>query len=705
MNPSSIAKYKNIIPSDFDYKQYLSLNSDLEANGIDTEDRAIAHYLMFGIREKRMYTIPNTHGKIINDGIESAEIWKDNNNLLFFAPTAPDYDMSSGGNRLLQMLTILKKDLAYNVYFFCNGANSPEHIKVLENIDIPVHLPDVKRSRYHDYHLKHMKKNGLVFDNVIFAWYDIARQYFDIVKDIFPDIKTIIDTVDVHWLREQRGKKAGFIKSDQVTLDAKKQLEKFCYSKADVIWTVTENDKKAIQQEIGYNNNIKIVSNIHQEQNIELGNNIFFIGNYAHYPNIYGAIESINIYNQFSKTKEYKKYKPKLYIVGPNINDDIRKKCNSSNIIITGKIDNLSDLYTQNTLLLAPLNWGAGIKGKICDAAMCGMPILTSDIGNEGINLTHQHSGLIANNTKDFVEQLQWFYSRTKKEQKQLGKNGQKHLKLLVSINAAKNIMMHTLRDKHIAISIVTYNQPGRLKKCLDLLLGKTKYRNYSIIISDNSTNNETKNLVAKHFKNTSNIEYIKYDANTFFIYPNNQVINNPNYKNSDILLINDDVEIVSDYWLNYLYSSAYSADYICASGGKTVYPNGLLAEAGAELYNSGYGKNKGRNQNPNNPVFNIPHYTGYCSGCLLYLRRDVLNAIGPLDETLESMYYEDSEWQYRAHIQGYKTLYEPRCIAIHAEGSTSGTDITRGTKRFQEINRINFIKKYHNIDIEIFNG
>lgn len=705
MNPSSIAEYKNIIPGDFDYKQYLSLNSDLEPNGVDTEARAVAHYLMFGIKEKRMYAIPNIQGKIINDGIESAEIWNNNKNLLFFAPTAPDYNMSSGGNRLLQMLRILKRDLRYNVHFFCNGFSHTEHIDAVKNLNIPTFVPDVNRNAYHDYHLKELKQSGLLFDNVIFAWYDIARQYFDIVKDIFPDIKTIIDTVDVHWLREQRGKKAGFIKSDQVTLDAKKQLEKFCYSKADVIWTVTENDKKAIQNEIGYNTNIKIVSNIHKHKNITLGKNIFFIGNYAHQPNIYGALESIKTYKIFMQTREYMKSKPKLYIVGPNMHDHIVEAAdNNPNIILAGKIDNLTDLYRNSALLMAPLNWGAGIKGKICDAGMHGIPILTSDIGNEGINLQHQDSALIANSTSGFVKQLQYFFSQTKKKQKQLGKNAKEHLKKLVSVNAAKNIMLHTLQDKHIVISIVSYNQPERLKRCLELLFDKTKYLNYTVVISDNSTNNDTKNMVYKYFGNIKNFEYVKYKQNTYFIYPNNKVINDIKYQNSDIVLLNDDVEIIADYWLNHLYSAAYSADYIGSSGGKTIYPNGLLAEAGAELYASGHGTNKGRNQNSNNPAFNIPHYTGYCSGCLLYLRRDVLNDIGPLDETLECMYYEDSEWQYRAHIHGYKTIYEPRCVAIHAEGSTSGTDITKGTKKYQEINRLKFVEKYKGIDIEQYN-
>ena len=234
----------------------------------------------------------------------------------------------------------------------------------------------------------------------------------------------------------------------------------------------------------------------------------------------------------------------------------------------------------------------------------------------------------------------------------------------------------------------------------------KTEYSNYKIVITDNGSKDQSEYI--KNRFNTDKITYIKNNANEYFIIPNNKIINDAKYRYSDILLINDDIEILDNYWLNYLYSSAYSADYIAAAGGKTLYPNGALAEAGAELYSDGTGRNKGRYQDADDPQFNIPHYTGYCSGCLLYMRRDAIEKLGPLSEKLDKMYYEDSEWQYRAHVDGLKTIYEPRCIAIHNEGSSSGTDITKGMKKYQEINRVKFLKLMRNktkFNIELYNN
>lgn len=703
-----VTQNSHLIPPDFNYKIYLNNYSDLYQWGIDTEEKAKEHYVLFGKQENRKYKKTDDPVPILN--IENnPEIWNEGKNLLYFAPTAPDYDRSSGGNRLLQILIILKKELKYNVWFMCNGYVHKKYIQYLTDMGIHVFMPNIKKQQYLDLHLELAKKEGIVFHNAIFSWYDMGDQYIDIVKKLYPNIKIIVDSVDVHWVREQRGKDLKQIKIAQKTLDNNKQIEKNVYNKANVILAITEEDKKHIQQELGYGTNIKILSNIHEKKKIVLGENIFFIGNYHHSPNIDAVNNCIKIHKSFQKTSTFKQlqYKPTLYIVGPNLPESILAKIQKNKYIkYSGHVSNLNSVYQNSCLLLSPLTWGAGIKGKICDAGMAGLPILTSDIGNEGINFIDKQHALIANNTTEFVSQLEYFFNLNAKDKRNLGKAAQGHLSSIVSKAAAKNILKHTLQSKHIVISIVTYNQPKRLEKCLNTLLDKTKYPNYSIVITDNSKNKQTQKLIKK-YEQYKHIRYIKNKTNKYFIEPNNKVMRDSKYHKSDIVLINDDIEILNEYWLNYLYSSAYNADYIAAAGGKTIYPNGTLAEAGAELYSDGSGQNKGRYQDPNDTKYNVPHYTGYCSGCLLYMRRDAIDKIGVFSSKLEKMYYEDSEWQYRAHVYGLKTIYDHRCVAIHDEGSSAGTDITKGSKKYQEINRHHFLtimKKFGN-SIEIYNN
>ena len=634
-------------------------------------------------------------------------------NILYFSPHAPDYDKSSGGNRLLELLKIIKQDLGYNIYFVCNDSLDKKYVLELEKIGIQVFDQKNNSIEAKDYIL-YLKQNNINITHAIFSWYDIAYQYMDVVKEIYPDVKTIIDSVDVHWLREQRGRDEKRIFMSDLELLDRKITEIKCYAKADVVFAITEKDKKEILEYVGQQKNIKILSNIHEQQIIdELGNDIVFIGGFSHTPNISAAIECINIYKKFRNTKVFQKIKkespnkiPKLYIVGPNPHKKIKQaKGHCSDIIITGRVDNLYDIHRKTKVCLAPLFWGAGIKGKICDASIHSIPILTSNIGNEGIDFVNKKHAFIANTTKEFVEHLINIYSLSPHELYKIAKSGNDHISKIVSKESAISTLKHTLMAKRIIISIVSYNSVVNLDNCLRSIFKHTKYPNYHIVITDNSENNNIQDYI-----NSIDKKYLKYitynknKTNEYFLLANNRVFEDPKYKNDDVVLINDDIIIISDAWLTRLYSAAYSSPQIGAVGGKTIFPNGLLAEAGAELYNDGYGKNIGRNEDPNLSQYCVPRYVGYCSGCLLYMKREVIDKIGVFDTDLELMYYEDSEWQYRAHINGYKTLYEPKCIAIHNEGSSAGTDTTKGIKRYQEINRKIFVKKYKDLNIEQFN-
>jgi GT2 family glycosyltransferase len=122
---------------------------------------------------------------------------------------------------------------------------------------------------------------------------------------------------------------------------------------------------------------------------------------------------------------------------------------------------------------------------------------------------------------------------------------------------------------------------------------------------------------------------------------------------------------------------------------------DGKISEAGAKMNEDGIGFNLGRGDSPDNPAHNQVKYVDYVSGCCLYMKRSSIDLIGSLDEDFHPMYYEDSAWQFKLRNEGYKTVYTPRTRIIHKEGSSAGTDLNTGMKKFQAINREKFKKKF----------
>lgn len=694
--------YKYDIPIDFDKIFYSELNPHLKNM---PEDILYAHYTIYGKKTNAIYNKKQLVPKFISNNLE---IFKNGKNIFFFAPHCPEYDTSSGGYRLLQILKVLKKELNYNVYFFCNASKSQRHLEALNKINIPVYITDIKNEKYTINYAKELSEQGINPDFIFISWLDMAKQVIVFLKENFPDAKIILDSVDIHWLREKRKLEKNNQKETSQFL-FNKNLEKSMYKNSNVVLCVTENDKAEIIKEMPDDDiNIKIVSNIYPNSFLtdskkNRANNIIFVGGFSHEPNIDAALWCHEIYQKFIQQTKLKKI-PKLYIAGSNPPKEILK-LHKNNVIVTGYVDEeeLQKLYDDSKISISPLRWGAGIKGKVCEALYKNTCVLTTAIGNEGINLIHGEEGFLAESTEGFVNSLNEIYRLSNKDLLEIKKRAKNKIYNLTSYDSAKVVLKSILEAKPIIICIVTYNQSKLLEKCIESIVSNTTYPNYKIIVIDNASNDNTKEVALSLVNKYSNIiEYRRNKDNEFFIRPNNKVIEE--FKDHDIVLVNHDIEILDKCWLTRLYTAAYGAYYIGCAGGKTIYPNGLLAEAGAELYEDGTGRNIGRNENPNQPLYNKQKYVGYVSGCLMYMRRDAIEKIGILDYDLEPMYYEDSEWQYRLHINGLKTIYEPRCVAIHAEGSSAGTDTTKGMKRFQEINRIKFIKKYKKHNIEKFN-
>ena len=222
------------LPQDFSWKDYIEIHDDLKVAGIATERQAIYHYLIYGVSEQRKYKIEikeEEGTKPANQVKSTSEKFFNTKNLMYFSPEAPDFDRSSGGNRLFQILKILASDLKYNVYFLCNNPLDKKYFDTLKSMGIDCYSINPSKNIYLNKYVEEFKSSKINFDYCIFSWFDIARQYFDIVKSYYPQIKTITDSVDVHWLREERGVKEGLFHKTNEQMFISKQIEKNIYGK------------------------------------------------------------------------------------------------------------------------------------------------------------------------------------------------------------------------------------------------------------------------------------------------------------------------------------------------------------------------------------------------------------------------------------------------------------------------------------------
>jgi GT2 family glycosyltransferase len=126
------------------------------------------------------------------------------------------------------------------------------------------------------------------------------------------------------------------------------------------------------------------------------------------------------------------------------------------------------------------------------------------------------------------------------------------------------------------------------------------------------------------------------------------------------------------------------------------LYPDGRLQEAGNVIFSDGSGANFGRyDYGADAPLYNYVREVDYCSAALLATPRALFEKIGGFDERYRPAYYEDTDYCFAVRKHGKRVYYQPESVVIHREGSTSGTDLTQGVKRYQVVNHHKFVEKW----------
>ena len=160
------------------------------------------------------------------------------------------------------------------------------------------------------------------------------------------------------------------------------------------------------------------------------------------------------------------------------------------------------------------------------------------------------------------------------------------------------------------------------------------------------------------------------------------------------LCFLNNDTE-VRNAWLDYLVSTADADPAVGAVGAKLVYPDGRLQESGNIIWRDGSGWNYGRQDDPADPLFSFVREVDYCSGACLLVRTELFNQIGGFSKDLIPAYYEDVDLCFALRDLGYKVMVDPRSVVVHYEGVSSGTDLTSGVKKYQEINKAKFESRW----------
>jgi GT2 family glycosyltransferase len=222
---------------------------------------------------------------------------------------------------------------------------------------------------------------------------------------------------------------------------------------------------------------------------------------------------------------------------------------------------------------------------------------------------------------------------------------------------------------------------------CLKSILQNTKEVPFEVIIVNDQSTDETPEMLRR----MSGIQIINNPINLGWVKNCNNAADQA--KGKYILLLNNDTEVMEG-WLANLVEIAEGDDKVGVVGGKILYPDGRLQEAGSVMDREGWGQLYGRFGDPDRYEYNYVKETDFITGVCLLIRKDVFLKLGGFDERYAPAFYEEFDLEFAIREAGYKIMYQPRAVIVHHQTSSYGPEIRDS---LSSCNHAKFIEKWAN--------
>lgn len=358
----------------------------------------------------------------------------------------PEPNSSAAGTRMLQLISLFQKR-NWKITFASTASDSDFMFDVTTlGIDkVTIQLNDASFDSF----VKNLNPSIVLFDRFM-----VEEQFGWRVAENCPNALRILDTIDLHCLRLARQKafkeQVDFEDDDLFSDTAKREIASIL--RCDISILISEIEMDLLQNQFKIDKNLLyylpfLVDEIDEKttQNwlpFEERKDFIFIGNFLHEPN-WNAVQyiketiwplihkklpeaSMQIYGAYPSQKVLQLHNPK------------------EKFLVLGRTENAADVVSNARIVLAPIRFGAGAKGKLVEAMQCGTPSITTTVGAESMQGNLPWNGIIADTPEEIAKAaIEIYNNKTLWQQAQ--QNGKEIVNQLYSISLFENDFYHQI--------------------------------------------------------------------------------------------------------------------------------------------------------------------------------------------------------------------------------------------------------------------
>ncbi|HST56311.1 MAG TPA: glycosyltransferase [Solirubrobacteraceae bacterium] len=318
----------------------------------------------------------------------------------------PMWDRDAGSLRMLEIMRSLTA-LGARVTFMSDNFAAPQpYTRALQRLGVEVLYGQLDVNA-------ELATIGPKLSMVILSRPHTASRWLDALREFAPAATVVYDTVDLHWLREARrgalGAAAGSFEPSNGSLasmapkaKALRELELAMIRATDATLVVSDSERVQVEQDVP-GARVVIVPTVHDvEAHVPAPadrSGILFVGGFEHTPNVDAAVRLVQhvmpaVWRELGDVR--------VTIVGPSPPPEVQALA-APLVDVTGWVEDLRPLLDSSRLMLAPLRYGAGLKGKITQCLAVGLPVVTTPIGAEGLEGDGEQFVLVAEDARELA--------------------------------------------------------------------------------------------------------------------------------------------------------------------------------------------------------------------------------------------------------------------------------------------------------------
>lgn len=325
--------------------------------------------------------------------------------ILIIDAQTPRPDHDSGSLRLVNLMRLLREEGAHVVFLPGDRHRLEPYATRLQRMGVEAwHAPFAARPP------AWLREHGPRFDAVMVSRYYVASEFLPLLRAHAPQARRIFDTVDLHYLRERRGAE---VAGDAALLrgaERTRVLELDVIAKSDITLVVSEIERDLLRQDAP-DARVELLSNLHRiagpGKSFAERHDLVFVGGFRHPPNVDAVRWFVaDVWSLLHARKPDLRF----HCIGSDTPPEIAALGEYPGVIVHGHVADIGPYMDGCRIAIAPLRYGAGVKGKVNLSMAHGQPVVATGCAVEGMHVRDGIDALVADEPAAFADAILRLY-------------------------------------------------------------------------------------------------------------------------------------------------------------------------------------------------------------------------------------------------------------------------------------------------------